>query len=166
MIFVCGILASISVYLVLSKSLIRIVMGTTLITHASNLFLITMGGLKHGEMPIYEKNISQYVDPIPHALILTAIVIAFATTAFFLVLAFRTYKELGTDNVERMKGRLSYFQSSSNTPFISRTYLYSNYIGLFRTTLSCETICHFNWSSPDTNCGNNQFKKCICRWSA
>ena len=36
----------------------------------------------------------------------------------------------------------------------------------FRTTLSCETICHFNWSSPDTNCGNNQFKKCICRWSA
>ena len=42
----------------------------------------------------------------PHALILTAIVIAFATTAFFLVLAFRTYKELGTDNVERMKGVL------------------------------------------------------------
>lgn len=81
-------------------------MGTTLITHASNLFLITMGGLKHGEMPIYEKNISQYVDPIPHALILTAIVIAFATTAFFLVLAFRTYKELDTDNVERMKGVL------------------------------------------------------------
>ncbi|MBI5971910.1 Na(+)/H(+) antiporter subunit C [Staphylococcus devriesei] len=104
MIFVCGILTAISVYLVLSKSLIRIVMGTTLITHASNLFLITMGGLKHGEMPIYEKGISQYVDPIPHALILTAIVIAFATTAFFLVLAFRTYKELGTDNVEQMKG--------------------------------------------------------------
>ncbi|GGG88479.1 Na(+)/H(+) antiporter subunit C [Staphylococcus pragensis] len=104
MIIVCGILTAISVYLVLSKSLIRIVMGTTLITHASNLFLITMGGLKHGEMPIYEKSISQYVDPIPHALILTAIVIAFATTAFFLVLAFRTYKVLGTDNVELMKG--------------------------------------------------------------
>jgi multicomponent Na+:H+ antiporter subunit C len=104
MIIVCGILTSISVYLVLSKSLIRIIMGTTLITHASNLFLITMGGLKHGEMPIYEKNIHHYVDPIPHALILTAIVIAFATTAFFLVLAFRTYKELGTDNIEQMKG--------------------------------------------------------------
>ncbi|MDR4211216.1 Na(+)/H(+) antiporter subunit C, partial [Bacillus thuringiensis] len=44
------------------------------------------------------------VDPIPQALILTAIVIAFATTAFFLVLAFRTYKELGTDNGELMKG--------------------------------------------------------------
>ena len=103
MIFVSGILTAISVYLVLSKSLIRIIMGTTLLTHA-NLFLITMGGLKHGTVPIYEKGTSSYVDPIPQALILTAIVIAFATTAFFLVLAFRTYKELGTDNVERMKG--------------------------------------------------------------
>lgn len=51
-----------------------------------------------------ETNVKSYVDPIPQALILTAIVIAFATTAFFLVLAFRTYKELGTDNVESMKG--------------------------------------------------------------
>ena len=49
-------------------------------------------------------DVKSYVDPIPQALILTAIVIAFATTAFFLVLAFRTYKELGTDNVESMKG--------------------------------------------------------------
>ena len=102
MIFVSGILTSISVYLVLSKSLIRIIMGTTLLTHAANLFLITMGGLKHGTVPIFEKGTSSYVDPIPQALILTAIVIAFATTAFFL--AFRTYKELGTDNVELMKG--------------------------------------------------------------
>lgn len=100
MIFVSGILTAISVYLVLSKSLIRIVMGTTLLTHAANLFLITMGG----PVPIYEANVKSYVDPIPQALILTAIVIAFATTAFFLVLAFRTYKELGTDNVESMKG--------------------------------------------------------------
>ncbi|NFV97427.1 Na(+)/H(+) antiporter subunit C [Staphylococcus aureus] len=104
MIFVSGILTAISVYLVLSKSLIRIVMGTTLLTHAANLFLITMGELKHGTVPIYEANVKSYVDPIPQALILTAIVIAFATTAFFLVLAFRTYKELGTDNVESMKG--------------------------------------------------------------
>ncbi|MUK58488.1 Na(+)/H(+) antiporter subunit C, partial [Pseudomonas aeruginosa] len=58
----------------------------------------------HGTVPIYEANVKSYVDPIPQALILTAIVIAFATTAFFLVLAFRTYKELGTDNVESMKG--------------------------------------------------------------
>lgn len=57
-------------------------------------------------MPIYEKGITSYVDPIPQALILTAIVISFSVTAFFLVLAFRSYKELGTDNVESMKGVL------------------------------------------------------------
>ena len=57
MIFVSGILTAISVYLVLSKSLIRIVMGTTLLTHAANLFLITMGGLKHGTVPIYGANV-------------------------------------------------------------------------------------------------------------
>ncbi|HLR18531.1 MAG TPA: Na+/H+ antiporter Mnh1 subunit C [Staphylococcus sp.] len=106
MIFVCGILTAMSVYLILSKSLIRIVIGTTLLTHAANLFLITMGGLKKGEVPIYEKGITSYVDPLPQALILTAIVISFSVTAFFLVLAFRSYKELGTDNVESMKGVL------------------------------------------------------------
>ncbi|EKU48042.1 Na+/H+ antiporter Mnh1 subunit C [Staphylococcus massiliensis] len=104
MIFVCGILTSISVYLILSKSLIRIVIGTTLLSHAANLFLITMGSLRDGAVPIYDKHTSDYVDPIPQALILTAIVISFAVTAFFLVLAFRSYKELGTDNVEKMKG--------------------------------------------------------------
>ncbi|MBU0437141.1 Na(+)/H(+) antiporter subunit C [Staphylococcus casei] len=106
MIFVCGILTAMSVYLILSKSLIRIIIGTTILTHASNLFLMTMGGLKKGDVPIYEKGITSYVDPIPQALILTAIVISFSVTAFFLVLAFRSYKELGTDNVESMKGVL------------------------------------------------------------
>lgn len=104
MIFVCGVLTSVSVYLILSKSLIRIIIGTTLLSHAANLFLITMGGLKSGAVPIFEKGQTNYVDPLPQALVLTAIVIAFAVTAFFLVLAFRSYKELGTDNVERMKG--------------------------------------------------------------
>lgn len=55
MIFVSGILTAISVYLVLSKSLIRIVMGTTLLTHAANLFLITMGGLKHGTVQFMKR---------------------------------------------------------------------------------------------------------------
>ncbi|WP_251519326.1 MULTISPECIES: Na+/H+ antiporter Mnh1 subunit C [Staphylococcus] len=107
MIFVCGILTSMSVYLILSKSLIRIIIGTTIQTHTANLFLITMGGLKQGKVPIFEKGIKSYVDPIPQALILTAIVISFSVTAFFLVLAFRSYKELGTDNVESMKGVLN-----------------------------------------------------------
>ena len=103
MIIVCGILTSISVYLVLSKSLIRIIMGTTLITHASNLFLITMGGLKHGEMPIYEKDIHHYVSN-PSCINTYCNCYCICNYCFFLVLAFRTYKELGTDNIEQMKG--------------------------------------------------------------
>ena len=62
MIFVCGILTAMSVYLILSKSLIRIIIGSTLLTHSANLFLITMGGLKKGEVPIFEKDITSYVD--------------------------------------------------------------------------------------------------------
>ncbi|WHI56693.1 Na(+)/H(+) antiporter subunit C [Mammaliicoccus lentus] len=103
MIFVAGIIISVSVYLVLSKSLIRIIIGTTLFSHGVHLMLLTMGGLKKGALPIEESGIKSYVDPLPQALILTAIVISFAVTAFFLVLAFRSYKELGTDNLEEMK---------------------------------------------------------------
>ncbi|PWZ89753.1 NADH-quinone oxidoreductase subunit K, partial [Staphylococcus pseudintermedius] len=63
LIVVCGLLTSISVYLILSKSLIRIIIGTTLLSHAANLFILTMGGLKNGNVPIYEKGVSDYVDP-------------------------------------------------------------------------------------------------------
>ena len=52
MIFVSGILTAISVYLVLSKSLIRIIMGTTLLTHAANLFLITMGAVSYTHLTL------------------------------------------------------------------------------------------------------------------
>ena len=155
MIIVCGILTSISVYLVLSKSLIRIIMGTTLITHASNLFLITMGGLKHGEMPIYEKDIHHYVDPIPHALILTAIVIAFATTAFFLVLAFRTYKELGTDNIEQMKGVPSDDSNYYGFSYMSYTNHYRYYSYLFGSTLSIKACGHIDRFSFNFDCSDD-----------
>lgn len=46
-----------------------------------------------------------YVDPVPQALILTAIVISFGVTAFLLVLAYRSYQEIGTDNIEQMRGK-------------------------------------------------------------
>ncbi|TDM12530.1 Na(+)/H(+) antiporter subunit C [Macrococcus lamae] len=104
MIILSGILISASVYLMLSRSLLRIIIGTSVLTHAVNLLLLTMGGLKQGAIPIYDEHLKRYVDPIPQALILTAIVISFAVTAFFLVLAFRSYKELGTDNMSMMKG--------------------------------------------------------------
>jgi multicomponent Na+:H+ antiporter subunit C len=104
MAFVIGILFMTATYLMLSKSLLRIIVGTGLLSHGTHLLLLTMGGLKRGAAPILGENAENYTDPLPQALILTAIVISFGVTAFFLVLAYRSYQELGTDNVEEMRG--------------------------------------------------------------
>ncbi|MBS4190723.1 Na(+)/H(+) antiporter subunit C [Bacillus sp. FJAT-49705] len=104
MAFVIGILFMSATYLMLSKSLLRIIVGTGLLSHGAHLLILTMGGLKRGTVPLLDEKASAYTDPIPQALILTAIVISFGVTAFFLVLAYRSYQELGTDNMERLRG--------------------------------------------------------------
>ncbi|WP_077214449.1 Na(+)/H(+) antiporter subunit C [Bacillus dakarensis] len=104
MAFVVGILFMTATYLMLSKSLLRIIVGTGILSHGAHLLLLTMGGLKRGAAPLLGENAEAYTDPLPQALILTAIVISFGVTAFFLVLAYRAYQELGTDNLEKMRG--------------------------------------------------------------
>ncbi|KAB7706959.1 Na(+)/H(+) antiporter subunit C [Bacillus aerolatus] len=101
---VIGALLASAVYLMLSKSLLRIIIGTGLLSHGAHLLIITMGGLKRGAAPLLGEEAAAYVDPLPQALILTAIVISFGVTAFFLVLAYRAYQELGTDNMDEMRG--------------------------------------------------------------
>lgn len=104
MAFVVGIIFMAATYLMLSKSLLRIIIGTGLLSHGTHLLLLTMGGLKTGAAPLLGENAASYTDPLPQALILTAIVIAFGVTSFFLVLAYRAYQELGTDNMDRLRG--------------------------------------------------------------
>ena len=99
-----GVLFSIGTYLILTKSLIRIILGTSIISHGVHLLILTMGGLKSGGPPLLGIDTTTYTDALPQALILTAIVINFATTALFLVLSYRTYQELGTDNTAEMRG--------------------------------------------------------------
>lgn len=103
---VIGFLFMAAVYLMLSKSLIRVILGTAVLSHGVHLLLLTMGGLGGTAPPVVGDGVavSDYVDPLPQALILTAIVIAFAVTAFLLVLAYRAYKELGTDDMTMMRG--------------------------------------------------------------
>lgn len=101
---VIGIIFAIGAYLTMSKSLLRIILGTTLLGHSTLLLLITMGGLQNGLAPILEEGESSYTDPLPQALILTAIVINFATTAFFLVLAFRSYQKLKPTSTNQSRG--------------------------------------------------------------
>ncbi|MFT4412987.1 Na(+)/H(+) antiporter subunit C [Fredinandcohnia humi] len=101
---VIGILFAAATYLMLSKSLIRVIVGTGLLSHGAHLLLLTMGGLKQGAPPLLGEDASAYVDPLPQALILTAIVISFGVTSFMLVLAYRAYQELGTDNMDQLRG--------------------------------------------------------------
>ena len=101
---VIGILFALGTYLTLTRSLIRVVLGTVLLSHGALLLILTMGGLKTGAPPVLVKGITAYTDPLPQALILTAIVIGFAVTAFVLVLAYRTYQDLGTDDLDKLRG--------------------------------------------------------------
>lgn len=64
-----GVLFTVGVYLVLSKSLLRILLGTNLITHGVHLLLLTMSGLKTGAPPLLGEKAEAYVDPLPQALI-------------------------------------------------------------------------------------------------
>ncbi|MGM8364653.1 Na(+)/H(+) antiporter subunit C [Virgibacillus sp. W0181] len=99
-----GILFTTGIYNILQKQLLRIVIGTGLISHAAHLFILTMGGLKGGQPPVLESGITEYTDPLPQALILTSIVISFGVTSVVLVLAYRTINENDSDNMEQLRG--------------------------------------------------------------
>lgn len=99
-----GILVTVATYLLLSRNLIRVILGSAILSHAVHLLLMTMGGLKGGSVPLLGENAESFTDALPQALILTAIVISFGVTALFLVLAYRTYQENGTDDLDALRG--------------------------------------------------------------
>src|SRR5690625_568637 len=103
MAIIIGILFTAAVYLILSKSLLRIIFGTTLLSHGAHLLLLTMGGLGGTSPPVIADGVTDYADPLPQALILTAIVISFGVTAFILVLGYQTYRIHQTDNMDLMR---------------------------------------------------------------
>ncbi|MGB4075856.1 Na+/H+ antiporter subunit C [Pseudomonas sp.] len=94
-----GILTASGVYLLLRARTFPVVLGLTLISYAVNLFLFAMGRLQSGVVTVIGQG-SQYADPLPQALVLTAIVIGFAMTAFVVVLALRSVGETQTDHVD------------------------------------------------------------------
>lgn len=102
---VIGVLFMAGTYMILSRSLLRIILGTSLLTHGLHLLIMTMAGLKTGQAPVLSDDASAYTDPLPQALILTSIVISFGVTSFFLVLAYRSYKQLNTDDMEQLRGQ-------------------------------------------------------------
>lgn len=96
---VIGILAASGIFLILRARTFSVALGLTLFSYAVNLMLFAMGRLVTGQPAVIGSGES-YTDPVPQALVLTAIVIGFAMTAFVLVLALRGQTDLGNDQVD------------------------------------------------------------------
>jgi multicomponent Na+:H+ antiporter subunit C len=105
--FVIGGLYAAGLYLMLRRSLAQVIMGLSILTNAANLLIFTVGGLVRGQPPLIPEGAAQpippYADPVPQALILTAIVIGFGVLAFTLVLAYRAYRTVGSDDLDDMQ---------------------------------------------------------------
>ncbi|MEI4771311.1 Na(+)/H(+) antiporter subunit C [Psychrobacillus sp. FJAT-51614] len=99
-----GILTAVATYLILSRNIIRVILGTAVLSHAVHMLILTIGGLKKGNVPLLKQADAPYTDALPQALILTAIVISFAVTAFLLVLAYRSYQANGKDDLHALRG--------------------------------------------------------------
>ena len=104
---VIGTLYAASIYLMLRRNLAQLILGLGLLTNAANLLIFTVGGLTHGRPPLVPEGAEQpngdYANPVPQALILTAIVIGFAVLAFALALAYRSYRIVRSDDPDAMR---------------------------------------------------------------
>ncbi len=99
-----GTLAACGVYLMLRARTFDLVLGLTLLSYAVNLFIFFMGRIRVDAAPIVDgtraATLASYADPLPQALVLTAIVIGFGMTAVLLVIALSTRAATGSDHVE------------------------------------------------------------------
>jgi multicomponent K+:H+ antiporter subunit C len=95
-----GLLTAGGVYLLLRARTFAVVLGLTMVSYAVNLLLFSMGRLSLDQPPLIRPGATAYADPLPQALVLTAIVIGFAMTAFVLVLALRARIALRSDHVD------------------------------------------------------------------
>lgn len=105
--FLIGAYFTAAVYLMISKHTIRLLLGVAMLSNGVNLLIFTAGRLMADVPPIiaYGATVPDgpTANPLPQALILTAIVIGFSFFAFLLVLTYRAYQDLGTDDSDHMK---------------------------------------------------------------
>jgi multicomponent K+:H+ antiporter subunit C len=99
-----GVIGGSGVYLLMRPRTFEVIMGLALVSYAVNLFIFSMGSLSLGDEPIVKAGVTadlaHYTDPIPQALVLTAIVIGFAMTALFLVVLLASRGLTGSDHVD------------------------------------------------------------------
>ena len=101
-----GVLYATGIYLMLRRRLAQLIIGLGLMSNGTNLVIFMAGGLTRARPPVVPEGATQlvapYADPVPQALVLTAIVIGFGLLAFALVLAHRVHETLGTDDVDEI----------------------------------------------------------------
>lgn len=95
-----GIITASAVYLLLRARTFPVVLGISLLGYAVNIFLFASGRLTLDSAPLVEHGLGYLPDPLPQALVLTAIVIGFGMTAFLVVLALRALRDLGSDHAD------------------------------------------------------------------
>jgi multicomponent K+:H+ antiporter subunit C len=105
-----GVMATAGVWLLLRPRTFQVLFGLSLLSYAVNLFIFSVGSLAIDKEPIVEPglaaDLANYTDPLPQALVLTAIVIGFATTALFLVVLLALRGLSGGDHVDGQEERL------------------------------------------------------------
>lgn len=101
-----GMLYAAGIYLMLRRRLAQLIIGLGLLSNGTNLLIFVAGGLTRARPPVVPEGAAAlappYADPVPQALVLTAIVIGFGLLAFSLVLAHRVHESLGTDDVDEV----------------------------------------------------------------
>lgn len=95
-----GIVTACGIYLILRGRTFSVVLGLSLLGYAVNLFIFAMGRLTAGQPPVLVDQAVAFADPIPQALVLTAIVIGFGMTGFIVELALRTRHDTQSDHVD------------------------------------------------------------------
>lgn len=101
--FVIGGLYAAGIYMMMRRSIVKLIIGLALLGHASNLLIFTVGGLTREPALVPAQALvptMPFADPLPQALILTAIVISFGTLAFTVVLIKHVYQIVGTDDID------------------------------------------------------------------
>jgi multicomponent Na+:H+ antiporter subunit C len=103
---IVGLLYSLAIYMVLQRELVKVIIGILILGHASNLFIFVVARLTRGAPALVPEGLDYvpepFADPLPQALILTAIVIGFGIQAFAIVLLQRVYKLTGATEVDTL----------------------------------------------------------------
>jgi multicomponent Na+:H+ antiporter subunit C len=97
-----GVFFGVGIHLLQQRGVLRLALGVAMLGHGAHLALMTVAGLQRGAPPVVTPGVEAYADPLPQALVLTAIVIGFGVTAFLLALCYRTYQEFGTDDLSKL----------------------------------------------------------------